>query len=170
MNNLGGDSVKIGIIADTHDNLSAAEKAVNFFNNRDVDHVLHAGDLISPFVVEKFSKLEADFHYVWGNNDGSRIHINSKLEEMGADSGKEFESLELDAIKIALLHGTEEDIVESLAKDSEFDLVVRGHTHETEIREDPHLINPGPASGYLAEEKTVAIFDTEKMKGDIFEI
>lgn len=162
--------MKIGIIADTHDNLEAAKEAVDFFNDRNVSHVLHAGDLISPFVVEKFSKLEAEFHYVWGNNDGSQIHINSKLEEIGANPGGKFKSLDIDGIEIALLHGVEESIVDSLAKDSKFDLVVRGHTHETEVREDSNLINPGPASGYLAGKRTVAIFDTEKMKGDIFEI
>ncbi len=162
--------MKIGVMADTHDNLEAAKEAVEFFNDRNVSHVLHAGDLISPFVVGKFSELEAEFHYVWGNNDGSRIHINSKLEEIGADPGEEFKSLKIDGLEIALLHGVEEAIVESLVKDSRFDLVVRGHTHDTEVRENPNLINPGPTSGYLAGKRTVAIFDTDEMKGDIFEI
>lgn len=157
-------------MADTHDNLNATEKAIGFFNGKGVEHVLHAGDLISPFTAGKFSDLEAEFHYVWGNNDGDYIHTNSKLEEIGAEPGKEFKSLEIDGVKIALLHGTDRDIIDSLAKNQKFDLVVRGHTHESEIQEDPRMINPGPTSGYLAGRQTVAVFDTDKMKGEIFEL
>ncbi len=166
----GGESVKIGIMADTHDHLNATEKAIGFFNGKGVEHVLHAGDLISPFTAGMFSDLEAEFHYVWGNNDGDHLHTNSKLEEIGADPGEEFKSLEIDGLKIALLHGTDRNIVDSLAKNEEFDLVVRGHTHEPEIQEDPLMINPGPTSGYLAERQTVAVFDTEKMEGKISEL
>ncbi len=166
----GGDLMKIGIMADTHDNLNATEKAIGFFNGKEAEHVLHAGDLISPFTAAKFSDLEAEFHYVWGNNDGDKIHTNSKLEQIGAERGEEFKSLEIGGLKIALLHGTDEEIVDSLSKNQKFDLVVRGHTHEPEIREKPLVINPGPASGYLAERQTVAVFDTEEREGKIFEL
>ena len=37
--------MKIGIIADTHDNLPAIRLAVDFFNKSDVDAVFHCGDI-----------------------------------------------------------------------------------------------------------------------------
>ena len=162
--------MKVGIIADTHDNLKATRKAIEFFKEEKVSHVLHAGDLISPFTASMFSKLEADFHYVFGNNDSEEETINSKLEDFGADHGKDFKSLKIDGLNFALLHGTDEEIVNSLAKDQEYDVVVRGHTHEANVREEPLVINPGPASGYLADSRTVAIFETENRDVEIFEL
>ncbi|MEM2172632.1 MAG: metallophosphoesterase family protein, partial [Thermoproteota archaeon] len=36
----------IGLISDTHDNLIMIEKSVAFFNEKKVEVVLHAGDVI----------------------------------------------------------------------------------------------------------------------------
>lgn len=166
----GGDLLKVGIMADTHDNLDATEKAVDFFNEEEVDHVLHAGDLVSPFTANILADLDAEFHYVWGNNEGDKLHCRSNLKEMGADLGGNFTSLDLDETIVALLHGENEEIVEALAESEKFDIVVRGHTHKPEIREDPMVVNPGPASGYLSDQKTVALLDTEDMSGKIVEI
>ena len=38
----------IGVIADTHENMPFIRKAVDYFNDKAVSLVLHAGDLISP--------------------------------------------------------------------------------------------------------------------------
>jgi uncharacterized protein len=43
----------IGLISDSHDNLNAIRKAVEFFNRKEVKAVLHAGDLVSPFTIWK---------------------------------------------------------------------------------------------------------------------
>jgi putative phosphoesterase len=66
---LGGGGLKIGMMSDTHDRLEAVKKAVELFNSERVEHVLHAGDLVSPFVAPKFKELKAKLHYVWGNNE-----------------------------------------------------------------------------------------------------
>lgn len=162
--------MKLGIMADTHDNLEPTEDAVDFFNEEGVEHVLHAGDLVSPFTANKFSDLDAELHFVWGNNEGDLFHCRSNLEEVGADLCGDFASLTFDGERIALLHGENEEIVEALAESEKFDVVVRGHTHEPEIREDPMVINPGPASGYLSDRRTVALLDTEEMSPEIVEI
>lgn len=156
-------------MADTHDNLKAVEKAVKTFNAEKVEKVLHAGDLVSPFVVDKLRKLEAELYFVWGNNEGDRLHSKEKLEDIGVDP-KEFLSLEIDGLRVALLHGTSEKLVEALTKSENFDAVVRGHTHEPRIKKDPLMINPGATSGYLSDNKTVAILDTEKKEAEILEI
>jgi predicted phosphodiesterase len=39
----------IGIISDSHDNMDAIRRAVEFFNKKEVKAVLHAGDLVSPY-------------------------------------------------------------------------------------------------------------------------
>ncbi len=161
--------MKIGIISDTHDNQEAVEEAIKFFNSQNVEHVLHAGDMVSPFTVAKFDELDAEFHYVWGNNDGDKEHLRSNLADLGVETVKDFESIEIDDVRFALLHGTDEEIVDALAESSEYDVVVRGHTHEPEKREEAIVINPGPASGYLSDKRTVALFDTEDMKAELIE-
>ena len=161
--------MKIGLMSDTHDNLDAAEAAVEFFNSEGVEHVLHAGDLISPFTAVKFEDLDAEFHYVWGNNDGDRRHVRSSLESFGVEPA-DFQSVKIDGRRIALLHGTDQEIVDALAESPKYDAVVRGHTHEEEINEDPLVVNPGASSGYLSGRRTVAILETETMEVEIREI
>ena len=161
--------MKIGLISDTHDNLEAAEAAVEFFNSEGVEHVLHAGDLISPFTADKFESLKAEFHYVWGNNDGDRGHVRSKLETFGVEP-VDFKSLKIDGRSFALLHGTEQEIVDALAESPRYDVVVRGHTHEPEISENPLVVNPGASSGYLSDGKTVAVLYTDDLEVEIMEI
>ncbi len=56
----------IGIMSDSHDNLDAIRKAVKIFNNEDLDLVIHAGDLISPFTALEFRKLDTrTCCYLW---------------------------------------------------------------------------------------------------------
>ena len=47
----------IGIMSDSHDNLDAIRKAVDAFNEAEVDLVIHAGDMISPFTSKEIKKL-----------------------------------------------------------------------------------------------------------------
>lgn len=44
--------MRIGLIADTHDNVPMVEKAVALFNREGVSAVFHAGDYVSPFSVK----------------------------------------------------------------------------------------------------------------------
>ena len=73
----------IGIISDSHDNMNALWKAVEFFNERGVKAVLHAGDLISPFTARAFKELKPKLYFVFGNNDGDRVTLIKRLEEIG---------------------------------------------------------------------------------------
>ena len=47
----------IGVIADTHDNMDKLKKAVDLFNERAVELVLHAGDYIAPFTSRELRRL-----------------------------------------------------------------------------------------------------------------
>jgi len=161
----------IGIMSDTHDRIDAIEAAINFFNQHNVTDILHAGDLVSPLVVPKFSKLKARLHYVWGNNEGDREFIKARFDELGIKPLGDFASLELEGRKIALLHGTHEHIVDSLVKCGLYDIVIRGHNHRAEIVSGPTLlVNPGEVCGYLSGSQTVALLDLEKLKAEIIRL
>lgn len=158
-------------MSDTHDRLEAVEKAVKLFNSEKVEHVLHAGDLVSPFVAPKFRELRAELHYVWGNNEGDRELVRLRFGELGIAPLGNFAALELEGRKIALLHGTHKLIVDSLMKGGLFDAVVHGHTHRAEVVEEKTLVvNPGEVCGYLSGRQTVAVLDLSRMNAEIIEL
>jgi len=158
-------------MSDTHDRLDAVDKAISFFNSQQVTDVLHAGDLVSPFVAPLFSKLKAKLHYVWGNNEGDHEFIKIRFADIGVSPLGDFASLQLGGKKIALLHGTHQEIVDSLIESGAYDLIVRGHSHRVEIIEgDTLVVNPGEVCGYLTGRQTVALIDLDKMHGEIVEL
>ena len=72
--------------------------------------------------------------------------------------------------KIALLHGTHQEIVDSLVESGAYDLIVRGHSHRAEILEGETLVvNPGEVCGYLTGRQTVALIDLDRMHAQIVE-
>ena len=161
--------MKIGVLSDSHDRLEAIKLAVARFNREGVQHVFHAGDIISPFTVPSFKPLKAKLHIVWGNNDGDKMLLKEKFEAMKAIVHGNFMDTELDGRRITMTHGTHGAITRALARCKEYDLVITGHTHKPEIKEESKtlIINPGATSGYLTQEKTVAIVDLVPMKAKL---
>ena len=49
--------MKIGMMADTHDNLNNIKKAVEIFNQEKIDLLLHAGDFVSPFTARELQHI-----------------------------------------------------------------------------------------------------------------
>jgi len=162
----------IGIMGDSHDKLSAISKAVDFFNGKGTDLVIHTGDYISPFVERKFSRLDCELKGVLGNNDGEKDGLT---ESIGInDNYLDLEFKESDGkLKMFVLHGVNNSIVQSLALSGEYDFVVRGHTHQPSIdkkKNGSFIINPGETSGYLNYTKSVGILDTENKTISIFDL
>ena len=116
----------IGVLSDTHDNIEATRKAVKLFNELEVEHVLHAGDVVSPFMVRVFKELECPLFLVFGNNDGDRITLKNFFEKEGFCVKGDFGVVE----DVAFLHGTSLSLVEALARSGMYGCVVYGHTHE----------------------------------------
>jgi putative phosphoesterase len=152
--------------------MNALWKAVEFFNERGVKAVLHAGDLISPFTARAFKELKPKLYFVFGNNDGDRVTLIKRLEEIGATSCGDFGDLTIDGLHIALLHGTNEALVKAIAKSEEFDVVIRGHTHEPNVKiiEGVPVINPGESSGVLSGKSTVAILEIANLNVEITQL
>lgn len=154
----------VGIISDTHDNVSAVDHAVSVFERRDVETVVHCGDVIAPPVVSRFDGLEV--HAVLGNNDGELDGLESAFRSLGNGSklhGR-FGELEVDGTTFAVLHGESLDDVEAHANSGEYDYVCYGHHHAAEEREvdGTTVLNPGAHFPMVPEEhRTIAIVDTE---------
>jgi uncharacterized protein len=157
----------IGIISDTHDNMANMKKAVDYFNARQVQHVLHAGDYVSPFTFRILKGLNADFTGIFGNNDGDRLLLQKQSDRRIYNQPHIFELAER---KIIMMH--EHLIIDALADSGHYDLVVYGHTHVPEIRKvnNTLIINPGEASGWLYGKSTIAVADLEDLTAEFFEI
>jgi putative phosphoesterase len=160
----------VGLMADTHDCLPMVEKAIKKFNEEKVELVLHAGDYVAPFVIPKFKELKAKLIGVFGNNDGDRELLkkrfseNAKLEIRG-----NFAEIKVGNAKIALLHGSEEELLKALIESETFNIVVHGHTHKAETyrKGKTLVVNPGEVCGYLTGKSTIALLDTEKIEAKI---
>jgi putative phosphoesterase len=160
----------VGLMADTHDCLPMVEKAIKKFNEEKVELVLHAGDYVAPFVIPKFKELKAKLIGVFGNNDGDRELLkkrfseNAKLEIRG-----NFAEIKVGNAKVALLHGSEEELLKALIESETFNIVVHGHTHKAETyrKGKTLVVNPGEVCGYLTGKSTIALLDTEKIEAKI---
>lgn len=152
----------IGIMSDSHDNLDAIRKAVAVFNDADVNLVIHAGDLIAPFTVKEFKKLNCKFEAIYGNNDGERNILKQAYRDIC--HLKDFKELKIQNRKIAVIHGTTEAIVDALVKSKKYDMVIRGHNHRYEVLEgESLLVNPGETCGYLSGEQTVLLLNLDDL-------
>lgn len=162
----------IGIMSDSHDNLKAIQKAVEYFNKKQVKAVLHAGDIVSPFTLRAFKELEPKLYFVFGNNDGDRVTLTKWFEEIGVVSCGDFGDLTIEGLHIALLHGTNETLVKAIAECEDFDVVVRGHTHEPGVKMigGTPVINPGECCGVLSGKATVAIVEVANLNVEITEL
>jgi len=179
--------MKVGLVADTHDEERAISKAVKIFNEEGVEVVIHAGDFVAPFTVRSFKMLKAPLIGVFGNNDGDKLLLKQMYKDNGVgelhDDPHEFE---LGTKKIVVTHRPM--IVKALAISGIYDVVIYGHTHKPVIeryqkqkqrsnsnicgdeREEAWLINPGECSGYITGRKTVAILDIEEEVARIAEL
>ena len=154
--------MKIGIMADTHDHLPRTRQALERFLGAGVEHVLHAGDVCSPFVLLLFREFKVPISAVFGNNDGEWLLL-VKLCEGAGQIKKGPLALELGGRRVALMH--EPVFVEALADSGHFDLIVYGHTHDlVEQRRGRALIaNPGECCGYLRSRATALICDLDDL-------
>jgi putative phosphoesterase len=159
----------IGIVADTHDRLTLVRKALSLFREEGITTVLHAGDFISPFTIPLFSDFR--MYGVLGNNDGERKGLSDMFSSIRGTLQEYFVTVQVDSTRICITHGHIPGLLSLAVKSNLYDLVVTGHTHEPEIREGPPtIINPGECCGYLSDRSTIAVFDTQKKKGEILEI
>jgi len=157
----------IGIIADTHDNLIYTRKAIELFNKRKVEHVIHAGDYTSPFTLKLFKELNCKYDGVFGNNDGDKLLL---LERSEGNIHNQPYIFTLTNKKIIVMH--EHHVIDALADSGHFDLVIYGHTHEPDVRKVKHtlIVNPGEAGTWLYGTSTVALTDLNKMEVEIIEL
>jgi len=167
----------LGIMSDSHDNLSNVEKALNTFHQHGIELLIHLGDVISPFSLRKIVQVSARVIVIRGNNDGDALQLREIANKAGALFKEPPYEITIDNKVFLLLHGSgsksyTKKIAHSFAKSGNYDVVMYGHTHEVEVSRINNclLINPGEVFGMLSGKSTIAILDTKTMDIKIIEL
>jgi putative phosphoesterase len=159
---------KLGVLADSHDNVPKVHQAVEVFNRAEVELVIHAGDFIAPFALEPLAGLRCPVVGVFGNNDGERLGLAKKIQGFG-EIYDPLAEVEVGGRKVAAVHYPE--LALPLAASGAYHLVIYGHTHRIEVQPGATLLlNPGEAGGWLTGHATVAVVDLAAMVAEIVEL
>lgn len=133
--------MRIGVIADTHIPDRAKDIPGQILESfRNVDMVIHAGDLVELSVLDKLKSVCADVRAVWGNMDPYEVRKILPEKEI-IKAGK---------YRIGLMHGYGppskliELLSEIFSRDN-VDMVVFGHSHSAinEKKGETLYFNPG---------------------------
>lgn len=162
--------MKIGVMADSHDNVPMVKKAVDLFNAENCNLVMHAGDYCSPFSLTPMEKLKCRWLGVFGNNDGDKKALSMKSDGMIVDHPYKYD---LSNTRVIITHELEDvQDLQGKIERQEVHLLIYGHTHKVDIRKaGPCLVvNPGETGGWTTGKSTVAIIDLDKMEAKEVEL
>lgn len=160
--------MKIGIMSDTHDHSEGLLKAIEKFNELNVDIVFHCGDWIAPSMLKHCKGLNCEIISVFGNNDGDPLGLIGNSGDKITFENHCVER-EIDGKKIAMYHGTSKALLLSLLHCEKYDVVFSGHTHVGLVKKvnDTLHINPGSPSFPRAHTSSVAIYDTQTNEAEL---
>jgi putative phosphoesterase len=159
-------TIRIGVISDTHLR-RVTQDFRHVFDHylSDMDMILHAGDYVSPEVVQFLNKKE--FNGVHGNMDS--LEIKRTLPEKKV--------IEVGAWRLGLIHGwgSPEGLEERIWKEFQnVDVIVYGHAHKAanHMREGVLLFNPGTVAGYTSSGvHSVGVLEVgDSVRGEIVDI
>ena len=153
----------IGLISDTHIPDRAKEIPENVYSTfKNVDLILHAGDLTSLNVIEELENI-APVIAIQGNMD--RVNgINLPTAKV----------LEAEGLRIGIVHGEVYPRADTqqllyLARELNVDILVSGHSHQPKIEQTEGilLLNPGsPVVPRLAD-RTVTLLEINNKEVDV---
>ena len=156
--------MKIGIMADSHDNIPAIKRALERLGAEGAACLIHAGDFIAPFAVREILKFDGPVLGCFGNNDGERQGIRKTFPDVREAPAM----LSLGGRSILLVHDAAEATPDLLSR---ADVMIFAHTHKPLVESVDRClrINPGETGGWLHGSHTVAMLDTDTLEARILE-
>ena len=153
----------IGLISDTHIPDRGKELPQNVFDAfKNVDLILHAGDLTSLNIIEKLEEI-APVMAVQGNMDRAN---GIKLPKA--------KIVECEDLKIGIVHGEvyprgDTQQLVYLAREMNVDILVSGHSHQPKIEKEDGilLLNPGSPIVPRLADRTVMLLEINKSEVDV---
>ncbi len=148
--------MRLAILSDTHGNLAMVGKALHILEKKNIDLILHCGDIDDEETIQLFS---ANTHFVFGNCDLDHDLFRDTIQSIRATLHKPYGHLEIDGKNIAFVHGDDHILFRDLERSGAYDFLFYGHTHVAkEHRTGPtRIINPGAL--HRARPKTFVILE-----------
>ena len=154
----------LGVVGDTHNRLPNVEKIIDIFNEKNVDKVIHTGDITQAKTLSRFSRLSCPLIGVYGNNDLEEEGLKDVAEQNGFNFQLPPFLLKISNKKIAIFHEPE-NFENFLKKDPSIQLIIHGHTHRyrNENIGKVKIINPGECAGIFAGKNSVGTLNLEEL-------
>jgi len=150
----------IGVMSDSHNNLSNTLYALNTYRERGIETIIHCGDLTSLEMVSHFSGFRVI--YVIGNMDFVTGAIKKRFMRLNSENfvGTVYRG-SLDGIPVAVTHGHIDGKVMDLVVQGRFKWLFHGHTHikRDEMVKGVHIVNPGTLGGLQREARSFCVVD-----------
>jgi uncharacterized protein len=147
--------MKIGIVSDTHGRVDAVRAALVEMRAREVELLIHCGDIDDAETVRAFA--DWDVHFVFGNCDSDRAGIERAVQAIGGTLHDPFGHLELAGKQIAWLHGDRPELKYDVECSGQYDFVFYGHTHVAEQHLDGKTLVVNPGALFRARQKTILV-------------
>ena len=152
--------MKIGVLSDTHDNLSNTVAVLDAYRERGIGTIIHCGDLTSPDMVPHFEGFRVILTI--GNMDHTTGAVRKRLEKMRADNfvGMVYKG-KLGGVPIAATHSHVDGKIMELVREGRYQWIFHGHTHEKrdEVVQGVRIVNPGALGGLGREARTFCVVD-----------
>lgn len=163
--------MKIGILSDTHNNLSNLQAALKLFQDRGIETLVHCGDFTGVEAAQALNgfRIIAAF----GNGDMASGEIRQVLLSHNPENyaGMVYTG-QIDGVRIAVTHGHLPGHVEELVHSGQFDYVFKGHSHQHKDERFgfTRLINPGALGGLHREARSVCVLDLLSGKAEFIKL
>jgi uncharacterized protein len=160
--------MKVAVVSDTHGHVRNTLLAIERISGEGVDVVLHCGDVGSAGILPLFS--EWPLHFVLGNVDHDVASLRLAAREFGQSCHDRFADLDLEGVRIAMLHGDDGRRLRETVEGQEYDLVCYGHTHCREHHREGTTTVLNPGALYRARPHTLAIVELPGIDVRIIEL
>jgi hypothetical protein len=159
--------MKIGIVSDTHGNVTNARAAADLLRSFEIELVIHCGDVGSVDVIGCFADWPT--HFVFGNVDDPTV-LADEIHAAGQTCHDRFGSISPADVSIAFLHGDDLARLDEAITSGRWKIVCHGHTHVARelLVGDTLVLNPGAL--HRAATKTIAIVDLPSRECEIVPI
>ena len=153
--------MKVGIIADTHDNLEYLVTALEMLRAEDIKMLLHCGDICSPHMI--WTMADFDVWIAQGNMDRTAGLSFTVRETWGNGRFAWLQRVTLNGYPAAIIHGDNEDVLHNLIACGEYAYVFHGHTHRRRDKTigQTRVINPGSMGGRRPQRRSFCVLDLE---------
>jgi putative phosphoesterase len=160
----------IGIVSDTHGHVPNARAAVHMLQSLGVEAVLHCGDIGSAEIVPLFTQWPT--HFVFGNVDGGGLstELRKAIAKAGQTCHGRFGSFGLGGMKIALLHGDDQRLLDQTISAGLHDLVLHGHTHVPRQEKIGNTLVLNPGALYRADPHTITLVELPSLQTEIISV